>query len=187
MGPLLDQLDRYEPQSPEEAEHKARMTEFAAGRADPFDRRHLEGHFTASGLVLADSGEGVVLLHHRKLDRWVQPGGHAEPGETRGEELALREAREETAVPDLRLHPSAARPVHIEILAVPALGAEPAHEHFDLRYVLLAPRRRQLRDPGPEAHAVRWFGWEELTGLGLDPGLLRALARARLVVAPPPE
>ena len=89
------------------------------------------------------TGRRVLLLHHRKLDRWLQPGGHAEPGEADGEEVALREAREETGIAALRLHPDAPRPLDVDVHAIPARGSEPAHLHLDLRYVVIAPDERR--------------------------------------------
>src|SRR6266540_3835261 len=102
-------LARHQPADEEEAADLARILAFVSRHADPFDRRIAEGHLTASALVVSATGERVLLLHHRKLDRWLQPGGHGDPGETSGEQVALREAHEETGLPGLTLHPGARR------------------------------------------------------------------------------
>lgn len=147
--------------------------------ADPFDRGIAEGHLTGSALVVSATGDRVLLLHHRKLQRWLQPGGHADPGETAGEDVALREALEETGIEGLTLHPEAPRPLDVDVHAIPARGTEPAHEHLDLRYLVVAPARASLTLKADESNDLRWFGWSELEGLGLDPGLRRAFAKAR--------
>jgi 8-oxo-dGTP pyrophosphatase MutT (NUDIX family) len=125
----------------------------------------------------------VLLLHHRKLGRWLQPGGHAEPGETVGEEVALREAREETGIAALALHPAAPLPVDVDVHAIPPHGGDPAHLHLDLRYVVIAPKDAALLRSAKETNALRWFDWEALDALGLDGGLRRGLAKARSLMA----
>src|SRR5260370_36626267 len=102
-------LARHRPAEAEEAADLARIIAFVSAHADPFDRRIAEGHLTASALVVSATGERVLLLHHRKLDRWLQPGGHGDPGETSGEQVALREAHEEPGLAGTTLHPAAPR------------------------------------------------------------------------------
>lgn len=167
-----------------EAAHLRGILEFLSRHADPFDRRILEGHFTASALVLSRSGHQVLLLHHRKLLRWLQPGGHGEAGETSGEAVALREAREETGIQALDLHPSAPRPLDVDIHAIPARPGEPAHSHLDLRYLVLAPDGAPITRQVDESNDLRWFPWEALPSLGLDKGLWRALTKARRLSLP---
>ncbi len=172
-------LARHRPADAEEAADLARIIAFVSAHADPFDRRIAEGHLTASALVVSATGERVLLLHHRKLDRWLQPGGHGDPGETSGEQVALREAREETGLSGLALHPGAPRPLDVDVHDIPARGKEPAHEHLDLRYLVVAPDGAALAPAMAEMRDLRWFAWDEVDALGPDPGLRRALAKAR--------
>jgi 8-oxo-dGTP pyrophosphatase MutT (NUDIX family) len=176
---LLDRLSRHRPEGPGETAHLATILAFVTDHMDPFDRRLPHGHLTASAFVLSPDGRRVLLLHHRKLDRWLQPGGHAEAGEIRGEDVALRESREETGIAALRLHPDAPRPVDVDVHAIPARGSEDAHFHLDLRYVVIAPASAALSRSAEETNALRWFGWDELAGLDLDEGLRRGLGKAR--------
>lgn len=176
---LRDQLARLAPADPAETEDLATIRRFVERHADPFDRRIPEGHLTGSAVVIATSGGAVLLLHHRKLDRWLQPGGHASPGESAGEEVALREAREETGIEGLRLHATAPRPFDVDVHDIPARRDEPAHEHLDLRYLVIAPDGAQPDRDHVETNDCRWFRWEELERLDLDAGLRRALAKAR--------
>jgi 8-oxo-dGTP pyrophosphatase MutT (NUDIX family) len=176
---LLDLLVRHRPEGPDETAHLAAIVDFVSAHEDPFDRTIPHGHLTASAFVLSPDGSRVLLLHHRKLERWLQPGGHAEAGERSGEGVALREAQEETGIAELRLHPDAPRPVDVDVHAIPARGGEPAHLHLDLRYVVMAPMTAALLRSAKETNALRWFGWDELDGLGLDGGLRRGLAKAR--------
>ena len=176
---MTESLARHAPADPEEARDLRRILGFVARHANPFDRRIAEGHLTGSALVVSASGDQTLLLFHRKLSRWVQPGGHADAEEDSGEVVALREAVEETGIAGLALHPRAPRPLDVDIHVIPALGAEPAHEHLDLRYLVIAPDDTRLAPAAGETRVLGWFGWEELAGLDLDPGLRRALGKAR--------
>jgi 8-oxo-dGTP pyrophosphatase MutT (NUDIX family) len=178
-GPLAEALRRHATQDTKEAEDLATILAFVARHRQPFDRRIVEGHLTGSALVLSASGDRVLLLFHRKLARWLQPGGHAEPGEEDGATVALREGREETGLSELALHPRAPRPLDVDVHDIPARGSEPAHQHLDLRYLVVAPPAAALRRADAEARDLRWFGWSDLSGLDLDPGLRRALRTAR--------
>jgi len=179
---LVESLRRLQPADAREAEDVDRILAFLARHADPFDRRIGEGHLTGSALVVSSAGDRVLLLHHRKLDRWLQPGGHADPGEASGETVALREAREETGIARLALHPTAPRPLDVDVHAIPARGHEPAHEHLDLRYLVLAPESAATALNTDESNDLRWFRWDELPRLGLDTGLSRAFAKARAIL-----
>jgi 8-oxo-dGTP pyrophosphatase MutT (NUDIX family) len=175
-------LRRHLPADPREGADLAKILGFIDRHAAPFDRKIPEGHLTGAALIVSAGGERVLLLHHRKLDRWLQPGGHGDAGETCGEAVALREALEETGIAGLALHPGAPRPLDVDVHPIPARGAEPAHEHLDLRYLVVAPAGAEARLNADESHAIRWFGWDELDALGLDPGLVRALGKVRRIV-----
>lgn len=172
-------LLRHAPADGREATDLGRVLRFIETHADPFDRRIPEGHLTGSALIVSAKGDRVLLLHHRKLARWLQPGGHADPGEALGEAVALREAHEETGIEGLALLNGAPRPLDVDVHAIPARGDEPAHEHLDLRYLVVAPDGASARLKADESHAIRWFAWEELASLDLDPGLRRALGKVR--------
>jgi 8-oxo-dGTP pyrophosphatase MutT (NUDIX family) len=130
-------------------------------------------------VVVSADGSRVLLLHHRKLSRWLQPGGHGDPGEMRGEDVALREAVEETGISALTLHPRAPRPLDVDVHEIPARGDEPAHDHLDLRYLFVAPDDAAPRLAALESSDLRWFRWDETEALGLDAGLRRLLGKAR--------
>ncbi len=176
---LAEALARHAAADPEEAAHLRRIVEFVGRHAQPFDRGIAEGHLTGSALVVSAQGDRVLLVRHRKLQRWLQPGGHADPGETSGEAVALREAVEETGIAGLALHPRAPRPLDVDVHAIPTFGGEPAHAHLDLRYLVIAPESGVVAPCAVETSDARWFGWDDLAPLDLDRGLVRALGKAR--------
>ncbi len=145
-----------------ERRSRARLLQELERLANPFDRLAGPVHVTASAIVVGPWG---VLLHrHRRLGRWLQPGGHLEPGETPWE-AARREAREETG---LLLRPASTRPVHVDVHPGP-LG----HTHLDLRYRFRAAGREPRPGPG-ESREVAWFSWAAARAVA-DAGLLGAL------------
>lgn len=134
----------------------------------PLDRAADPVHVTASAVVV--SRRGTVLHLHKRLGRWLQPGGHLEPGEDPADG-AVREAAEETGL-DAR-HPAAGpRLLHVDVHDAP-----PGHVHLDVRYLLHAAGDDPVPGPGESPHA-RWFGWEEALAVA-DAGLVGALCRAR--------
>jgi len=179
---LLEALAALVPADAREAGDRVRIGDFVRRHRDPFDRAIVAGHLTGSALIIAEGLDRVLLLHHKRLERWLQPGGHADPGEARGEAVALREAREETGLEGLVLHPTAPRPFDVDVHEIPARGAEAAHLHLDLRYLVLAPGEASLVRAVEESNDLRWFAWDALPGLDLDPGLTRAYAKAARLV-----
>jgi 8-oxo-dGTP pyrophosphatase MutT (NUDIX family) len=182
LAPLVDSLRRLVPADEEEACDRDRILDFVLRHEHPFDRGIGEGHLTGSAITVSPDGAHVLLLHHRKLDRWLQPGGHGDPGETTGEQVALREALEESGLRGLRLHPAAPRPLDVDVHDIPARGNEPAHEHLDLRYLVVALEGGTIAPDLAELHDIRWVPWDEVDALGPDHGLRRALAKARAIV-----
>jgi 8-oxo-dGTP pyrophosphatase MutT (NUDIX family) len=181
-------LENHRTSEPREERDRIRMIEFAQAHPDPFDRSIREGHFTGSGLVMSEDGTMVLLLHHAKLRRWLQPGGHGEPGETQGEEVAAREVAEETGL-EPRLHSVAPRPFDVDIHAIPARKLDPEHEHLDLRYLFVADPTLPLREEagegpttGPSGARLRWFGVDDALSMDLDPGLKRMIRKATAIL-----
>src|SRR5207237_3914058 len=108
-------------------------------------RSQLEGHLTGSAFVLDASFERVLLLHHRRLDRWLQPGGHGE-GETDIRMVALREVEEETNLHKALLQPFPdSRILDVDAHRIPARPGEPEHLHLDLRYKFVATQNAEPR------------------------------------------
>jgi 8-oxo-dGTP pyrophosphatase MutT (NUDIX family) len=145
-------------------------------------------HVTASALVVDPRRRRVLLRWHVGLQRWLQVGGHADPGETDPWAIALREAREETGLDDLApLAPALERvPVQIVVVPVPAIAAEPAHEHADIRYVFATAHPDRSRAEAPDA-AVRWLDFDAARAEVAEPNLLELVARVEaLVDARPP-
>lgn len=142
--------------------------------ADPFARTTQPGHVTGSAIVLDQSGDHVLLVWHAALRRYLQPGGHSEPGDASPLDTAVRETAEETGV-------RVAEPgtlIHVDVHAIPALGVEAAHRHHDLRFMFTAPLEAAPPLP-PGGRSAGWALVNELEAYEVDPSFRRALQRAR--------
>jgi 8-oxo-dGTP pyrophosphatase MutT (NUDIX family) len=176
---LLELLSRHVPADAKEREDVERMRAFATELRSPFSRSQLEAHFTGSAVVVDPMGARVVLIHHGKLKRWLQPGGHAEEADGGSMEAsALREAREETGC-QVHLHPTAPRPLDVDIHRIPARKDEPEHLHLDVRYLVIAEDPEALVHDPNESFGAQWLGWAEALQRADEAPLRRLLEKAR--------
>ena len=182
--PLLDLLTRYESCFPQETEVVARIRNLVQQHEDCFERTCLPGHVTGSAWILSHDRQRSLLVHHRKLNRWLQPGGHAD-GQAEIEAVALREAQEETGLNDFELveHHGALVPLDLDVHLIPArhdpsgTQIEPAHEHHDVRFLLIAAPN-QTPIVSEESNDVRWFTEAELLAATNEESVLRMHRKA---------
>jgi 8-oxo-dGTP pyrophosphatase MutT (NUDIX family) len=172
MPAFHDALAHYARRHPDEADTVAEFADLAREEAtDPYRRERLEGHFTASAWLVDADGRRALLTHHRKLDRWLQPGGHAD-GDRDLARAALREAEEESGLHDLVIEGEL---FDLDRHWIPARGAEPGHWHYDARFVVRATGSEAFV-VGEESHDL---AWREIEAIANDPasdGSLRRMA-----------
>lgn len=152
---------------PDLSDTRERVLSFVDRHPDALHRSCEPGHLTGSALVVDPRRRRVLLLHHTKLRRWLQPGGHAD-GDANLAAVALREATEETGIADLRVVLPAVD-VDVHLVEPPH---EAPHHHYDIRFLVVAPDDAVV-DANHESTAQRWAELDELAGLGCDHGLLR--------------
>jgi 8-oxo-dGTP pyrophosphatase MutT (NUDIX family) len=139
---------------------------------DPFSRNQFTpGHITASGLVLASGSARVLLVHHRRLGRWLLPGGHVEPGDDTIAGAARREVIEETGASVTSAFSIAGADVH----GIPAARGEPYHLHHDLMFAFHAASD-QIR-VSEESHEVVWCSPAEFDRYQVPDNVQRAYHR----------
>jgi len=170
---LLAALAAYEPADEREARMVAQVEAFVRAAGDPFSRTaFVPGHITGSAWIVDGERMHALLVHHRKLDRWLQPGGHAE-GERDARAIARREAREETGLVGLR--DAQAGIYDVDVHVIPARGSDPEHAHYDIRFAFIADRAEPFV-VSEESHALAWRPIAELDRDGVDESV-RRLAR----------
>lgn len=176
-APTLALLRAHLAQSlePREADMVHQTLTFVSEHPDCFERSCHVGHITGSAWVVDPARRQVVLTHHRKLDRWLQLGGHAD-GEADPLAVALREAREEAGLRRLRAVTPAL--FDVDCHRIPAQGPEPEHLHFDLRFLIEADPTEPLV-VSDESHAVAWVPLGEVVRLNPSASLARLVRKTR--------
>lgn len=165
---VITALQSYRSGYQEEKEFVNRFLDLLAHR-DCFERTHLPGHITGSSWIVDHSRQHVLLVHHAKLNKWLQPGGHAD-GDENVLRIALREAEEETGIQKFKILQEGI--FDIDIHTIPARKDFPEHLHFDIRFLLEA-------DPtlpvvvSEESHDVQWIELKNLSAFNSEPSVWR--------------
>lgn len=149
------------------------FAQFAATHADCLRRSCIPGHFTGSAWVVDAGRRRTLLTHHRKLDKWLQLGGHAD-GDGDLLAVALREAQEESGL-------KAVQAVTTEIFdldrhLIPARKDEPAHWHYDVRFLFEADAAEPLVVTS-ESKDLAWVDLAEVARLNPEESMLRMVRR----------
>jgi len=180
---LLAALLEHEPADAEEARDREAMLALVGSEPACFARTtYAPGHFTGSVFVLSAATGRVLLHHHRRLDRWLQMGGHDE-GEFDPAATALREGREESGLPDLVLLSPAI--LDLDVHPIPAAKGEPRHAHFDVRYAAVTRADGEARADAAESLGLAWLPLAQAASRMGEPGALRALAKAARLLGVP--
>jgi 8-oxo-dGTP pyrophosphatase MutT (NUDIX family) len=170
---LIEQLKRHQPWNSHEAGMLQRIIGFVEQHEDCFERTFQAGHVTGSAWVVDAHRSHALLVHHAKLGKWLQPGGHCD-GDPNVLGVAMREASEESGLTRLRVLSSGI--YDVDAHDIPARKAEPAHVHYDIRFLLEADRGEKLQ-VSEESHDVRWVGFDEIKDLNTDESVLRMVAK----------
>ena len=153
-----------------------RIGRFVTAHPDCFERSLAIGHVTGSAWVVDPERRHALLTHHRKLGKWLQPGGHAD-GDPDTLRVAQREAREESSLEQIRVVSEAIFDVDIHV--IPARGAEPEHLHYDIRFLLEAGRGATLA-PSSESQSLAWVALGAIAKLNPEESILRMVRKTGL-------
>jgi 8-oxo-dGTP pyrophosphatase MutT (NUDIX family) len=150
--------------------------------ASSWTRSHFEpGHLTASAFVLSPDRRELILIFHKKLGIWVQPGGHVDESDTDLEGAARREVAEEVGLSELEPFGVAGALFDLDIHVIPARKQEPAHEHFDVRFAFVARTRDFVASD--EVADARWVSLDSASSVTSDESVLRAVSKLRAIIS----
>ena len=176
---LLQRLDTYGWEDETERTSVILIKDMLARYPDIWLQSCEAGHITGSGLILDRVNDKVLLMYHRKLQYWLQMGGHGED-EFDPAQTALREANEESGLTDLKFYPDSASPMFIDVDAhiIPAHHDKPEHYHLDFRYLFFTRSPEKIQRLKTEAKDLQWYSFSEIPALQLKPATLRLIKKA---------
>ncbi len=138
---LLDLLRKHICFDKNETNMLAETIKFVKANEDCFKRELEIGHITGSAWIIDNSHQFVLLTHHRKLDKWFQPGGHCD-GDVDVLNVAMKEAIEETGLADIKV--LSFDIFDVDIHEIPARKDIAAHFHYDIRFLFEADKNIPL-------------------------------------------
>jgi 8-oxo-dGTP pyrophosphatase MutT (NUDIX family) len=165
---ILHLLQDYNPSTDQEIQYKKQMTQFIIDHPYCLQRSCLDGHITASAWVVNSTNTHFLLLHHKKLNEWFQPGGHAD-GEADLLNVALKETYEETGLPEIKVLLDGI--FDIDIHEIGTYKGIPAHLHYDVRFLLQATNDTLTKNE--ESLDLRWFSKNAETIPNKKPSIMR--------------
>ncbi|HJM28841.1 MAG: NUDIX hydrolase [Acidimicrobiales bacterium] len=158
-------------------ETRHEILDFIQEHPDALYRSCIDGHLTGSAAIVDHTGEHLLVMLHKKLQIWLQPGGHAD-GDGLLSRVALQEASEESGIEGLQLFGPG---IDCDIHVIPSRGADPEHLHLDTRYLIRAPEGSKFKK-NHESIELRWVTQRELLSLTDEESTLR-LAKVAIAAA----
>jgi 8-oxo-dGTP pyrophosphatase MutT (NUDIX family) len=172
-------ISQYTPEYEEEKTYKKLMLRLYKEKSIlAFYRENIEAHFTASAWILNPKTHEVLLLHHKKLDKWLQPGGHTD-GETNFEKVARKEANEETALENLQIVSD--QVFDIDIHLIPENKGIPQHDHFDVRFAYFCMEKEKTKI-NSESKGFQWIKIKDVETLTNEPSILRMVEKSKKIL-----
>lgn len=172
---LLELLEKHKPFDENEAQMLQEMIVFVKTNEDCFKRELLIGHVTGSAWIVDKTRNFVLLMHHKKLNRWFQPGGHCD-GESDVLAVAIKEANEETGLVDIQ--PVSHHIFDIDIHLIPERKGVPAHYHYDVRFLFEADMNTPI-EINEESNDVKWIDIEEVINYNNEESMRRMVKKIR--------
>lgn len=157
---ILKLLENYQPIFSEEKKFQKEIIDFIEQNDDFALRSNLTGQLTGSAWVVNSERTKVLLIHHKKLNRWLQIGGHIEADDQTIEQTILREVTEESGLKNLKLLSSSI--YDLDVHTIPQKKEVAEHLHFDIRLVVEADENDTLLAQNEEVLDVKWYSVSEM-------------------------
>ncbi len=173
-GLLLSALKTYKTDYASEQGFIQEMINFIENNPNCFERSNLSGHVNGSAWVLSPDEKKVLLTHHKKLNRWLQLGGHSDGGDNTWN-VALREATEESGIQNIQFVMKEIFDIDIHTIPANAKKNEPEHKHYDVRFLLKAPTEKVVISD--ESNSLKWINATELSDMARKGEISAAMVR----------
>ena len=174
-APLLQLVESYKIRYPAETKTVSEYKDFVIANENCFERSLLEAHITCGAWILDGSGTKTLLTHHRKLNRWLQLGCHAD-GDHDVHRVAAKEAEEESGISTLEL---VSKDIFdIDIHKIPTQGDVPAHLHYDARF-LFRTTDNEKYEVSNESIDIAWVKIDEIEKYSLEESILLMVEKTR--------
>jgi len=174
---LLQLLKQYQPRFMDEMAFVKRSIGYIEQHEDCFYRELMPAHVTGSAWVVNPDRTRVLMMHHKKLNQWFQPGGHAD-GDADIIRVALKETEEETGINAEHIKLVDGSIFDVDIHTIAPYGNDPEHEHIDIRFLLEIDDR--IAVPGnDESHEVLWIDLLAVSHYNRNRSTYRMLEKTR--------
>ena len=143
-----------------------------------FSKKNLNGHFTGSAWLVNPEKDHVLMNHHKKLNKWIQFGGHSD-GEKNLLETALREMKEETAIKNFRVVTDEI--FDVDIHPIPICNSMPAHCHYDVRFLIEADPEKNQISASKESFDILWVPIDKVCNYNPELSVQRMVSKTRAI------
>ena len=175
MSPLKNLIEQYIIQYPNERA-PVKMLSFIINESNVFSKKNLSAHFTGSAWVVSPDKCKTLLTHHKKLNKWLQLGGHAD-GNKNLLKVAVQEAKEESGLKNFKI--LSEKIFDVDIHKIPQFGSEPSHLHYDVRFLLQANPEKESIIISHESHSLAWVPIDEIFNLNPDISIKRMVIKTK--------
>ncbi len=177
---LLQLLTSYKTTYLEEASMVNKTIRFVSGHENCFERSLEYGHVTVSAWVVNPTLSHVLMLHHRKLNVWLQPGGHAD-GDSDIINVALKETAEESGANSQNIRLLSADIFDVDIHTIHVSKHDSRHQHFDPRFLVEIDDTIALSG-NDESHELRWVPLGQVLRLNNARSIYRMVQKTRKLI-----
>jgi 8-oxo-dGTP pyrophosphatase MutT (NUDIX family) len=170
----IEEIEKYETIFEDEAEFQIQIKDFLMKNPEFYQRTTLSGHATGSAWIVSPDFKRALLIHHKKLNKWIQPGGHADDTDKTLLVTAAREASEECGI---RVKSLSKGIFDLDVHTIPAKDDVPAHLHYDFRYIFVADPNAPKNINAAEVNAAQWVDLEHIMQKNIEQSIRRMILK----------
>jgi len=177
MASLRQLIENYFARYPVEKTAQSILS-FLQADKNPFSRKNHRGHFTGSAWIVNPDKSKILMTHHKKIGKWLQLGGHADDEEDLLK-VSQREAKEESGLNNFVI--LSKEIFDMDIHEIPAIGAEPRHLHYDIRFLLEADPDRESITVSDESYDVAWIELDKIQQINSEESIMRMVKKTKIL------